>query len=155
MNYFLRLLDNKSNDFLSFICYMNHYLCNFSIDLFEVILTIQRLCLFNFGLESLLNPPPPVVMSTLSCLQLCTHWKRPQWPHCRQKHVQVNCRLWLAGLAVTLPENNISNHIVTASSSQFYYMTNNGKITMPPVQASCLVNNLVVILFYFFTNILS
>lgn len=37
---------------------MNHYLCNFSIDLFEVILTIQRLCLFNFGLESLLTPPP-------------------------------------------------------------------------------------------------
>ena len=31
VNYFLRLLDNKSNDFLSFICYMNHYLCNFSI----------------------------------------------------------------------------------------------------------------------------
>ena len=59
VDYFLRLLDNKSNDFLSFICYMNHYLCNFSIDLFEVILTIQRLCLFNFGLESLLNPPPP------------------------------------------------------------------------------------------------
>lgn len=53
---------------------MNHYLCNFSIDLFEVILTIQRLCLFNFGLgkkllkqfslvisevgKSLLTPPP-------------------------------------------------------------------------------------------------
>ena len=74
VNYFLRLLDNKSNDFLSFICYMNHYLCNFSIDLFEVILTIQRLCLFNFGLGKKLlkqfslvisevevssQPPPP------------------------------------------------------------------------------------------------
>lgn len=74
VNYFLRLLDNKSNDFLGFICYMNHYLCNFSIDLFEVILTIQRLCLFNFGLGKKLlkqfslvisevevssQPPPP------------------------------------------------------------------------------------------------
>ena len=57
VNYFLRLLDNKSNDFLGFICYMNHYLCNFSIDLFEVILTIQRLCLFNFGLGKKLLVP--------------------------------------------------------------------------------------------------
>lgn len=134
---------------------MNHYLCNFSIDLFEVILTIQRLCLFNFGLESLLNPPPP--SSDVHSILSPTLYTLKETPsdHTVDKHVQVNCRLLLAGLAVTLPENNISNHIVTASSSQFYYMTNNGKITMPPVQASCLVNNLVVILFYFFTNILS